>query len=179
MIVIPTFRGFLGGSKIPALSLSVSLVKPGFEMGIGSGGYTYQPAGNGWNMGSSCGVTGQNSPWISGNPPEGSNCAYIQQGGTTANQMSQSISTTPGTKYRVYCSGSCRPAPYNPMNFDIQLDGVKIGEFTGSVPGTFYLVSASFTATATSHTFGFQGQNPAGGDKAVLIDDVKIFYPDT
>jgi hypothetical protein len=155
----------------------VPLVNRSFEA-PSVGTWAYAPAGNGWNMGGSCGITVGSTTWISGNPQEGSQCAWIQTDGTSAQAFSQSISTVPGRTYYFSLWGSARPT-FGPQAFDLWLDGVAQGMWGAYYPqtaGTWNYFTGSFVATATSHTFGFCGHNVLGGDRSCLLDNIRLWY---
>jgi len=61
------------------------------------------------------------------------------------------------------------------QTWNVAIDGSVKGSFATSATATNYVdYSATFTATATSHTLAFNGTDLNGGDNTVFIDNVRI-----
>jgi hypothetical protein len=60
------------------------------------------------------------------------------------------------------------------QDFEVLVDGGVVGTFTPA--GTAYqrFATATFTATAGTHTVIFQGLDSAGGDYSAFLDDIRI-----
>ncbi len=55
------------------------------------------------------------------------------------------------------------------------IDGGVIKSFAPAKTATSYVdYTATFTATAASHTLGFVGTNLNGGDNTVFLDNVRV-----
>ena len=149
----------------------------GFEYpGVGSGAQ-FNPAGALWTFsatnGGSAGIAGNGSVYNNPNAPEGSQAAYIQTYGTISQTLTGFI---PGTNYTITYSAAQRGAVQNGgQTWNVVIDGTVI-KTNSPGPGatTYATYTASFTASATTHTLAFVGTDLNGGDNTVFIDNVRV-----
>lgn len=157
------------------VSTAVTTGNFSFETPNAGTGSTANPTGASWTFTGVSGVTSQASSYASGNryPPNGAQSAFLQDKAG----ISQAISGfTPGSSYTVKFMASQRQSTYQLGNIlELRLDGKAIKSFyplqLGSTWGEF---SATFTATAATHTISFNGTNANGGTNMVLLDRVLI-----
>lgn len=149
----------------------------GFEIpSIGGGNYSYNPSGGFWTFGgaagSGSGLIANGSGFSNPNAPEGAQAAFLQSCGT----ISQTLSGfTPGVSYTILYSAAQRQAQdqHGGESWDVVIDGNVIkNNAPGSTAYTTY--TATFTASATTHTLSFVGTDLAGGDNTVFIDNVRF-----
>ena len=146
------------------------------------GTYEYLPGGAAWsfggtNGGGGAGIAANDSGFTTYNAPapEGVQVAFVQTYGT----FSQTLTGfTPGTTYTITFFAAQRADTGNQHggeSWNVTLDGQTIKSYSPGAGATSYATyTASFTATATTHTLGFVGTDLAGGDNTVFIDDVRI-----
>jgi alpha-L-rhamnosidase len=142
--------------------------------------YLYNPSGDSWvfsgTSGNGSGVTNDGSAFTANNPsaPEGDQVAFLQKTG----RISQSVvGLQAGTVYQITFLAANRATPnFNAgQSWEVQIDGVPVASFPPSSAGTAYSeFSATFKATAASHSLMFAGTNLNAGDATVLIDDVRM-----
>ncbi len=148
----------------------------GFEspvVGTGSfGDYKYNPTGTAWTFSNSSGVAGNGSGFTASNPsaPEGTQVAFLQGTGT----ISQSVNFSAGTYDLTFYAAQRGSYQASSQTFQVQVDGLSVGNFTPSNSSYSSLTTSTFTVTAGSHTIKFVGLNPNGGDNTALLDDVSI-----
>jgi hypothetical protein len=138
---------------------------------VGPGNFQYTPTGSAWTFSGLAGISGNNSRFTSGNPPEpqGDQVAFLQKTGT----ITQTVSGwAAGTYVITFDSAQRANFGLSHQNFNLLIDGNVVSTFTPS--GTSYQIyySAVFTVTAGTHTVTFQGLNSAGGDNSVFLDQV-------
>jgi hypothetical protein len=142
---------------------------PGFETPNVGSGWSQDPTGSPWTFSGGSGVAGNGSAVTSGNPnaPQGTQVAWMQNGGT----ISQAVSFAAGT-YTISLEAAQRGNYPSNSSIQVQIDGQTIATLTPS--GTSYsaFTTTSFTVTAGSHTIKFVGVG-AGGSTA-LLDAVSI-----
>ncbi|HEY2082456.1 MAG TPA: Ig-like domain-containing protein [Verrucomicrobiae bacterium] len=149
----------------------------GFEQpAIGSGNFQYSPAATVWTYSgaspSGSGIVGNGSGFGNPNAPEGVQAAFVQENGAVSQLLS---GFSPGTTYTITYSAAQRSTVnVGGESWNVTIDGGVIK--SNNVPGaTFYSTfTASFTASATTHTLGFVGTDLAGGDNTVFLDNVRI-----
>ncbi len=142
-----------------------------------------QPAGGAWAFSplsgsNGSGITSNGSPFTlqSSSAPEGVQAAFIQGTGT----ISQAISGfKPGLTYTLIFSAAERGpgATWNiaGQTWNVTRDGVSMASYAPPKSATSYTdYTATFTATATTHTLGFVGTNANGGDNTVFFDNIRI-----
>ncbi|HXI69113.1 MAG TPA: fibronectin type III domain-containing protein [Verrucomicrobiae bacterium] len=150
----------------------------GFETpSVGSGNYQYNPSGATWTFNGASpngsGIIANGSAF--GNPSalQGVQAAFVQQYGTISRAISGFI---PGTNYTILYLAAERSG--NAQSWNVTIDGTVIGSYNpGSTATSYSQYSATFTATATTHTLAFVGTDLATGDNTVFIDDVQITAP--
>ena len=163
-------------------SLEVSAVAQsvagfGFETpSIGSGNYAYNPSGGFWTFSgvspSGSGIVANGSGFSNPNAPEGTQAAFVQEYGAITQTLS---GFSPGTSYTITYSAAQRSgaSQHGGESWIVTIDGNPIKTNTpGSTSYTTY--TATFTATATTHTLSIVGTDLAGGDNTVFIDNVRF-----
>jgi serine/threonine protein kinase len=140
-------------------------------------GYVYGISGSPWTFsgspGDGSGIVGNGTHFDNPKAPEGVQAAFIQMHGT----ISQSISGfVPGGTYKITFSAAQRtPFQHGGQSWNVQIDGKAVGSYNPGADATSYVdYSATFTATASTHTLSFVGTDLAGGDNTVFIDNVRI-----
>jgi len=181
--VVSAVNGFGESPNSPEISAVPAIVPGnfGFETPVTST-YIYNPSGGSWTFssstGSGSGVSANNSAFTTGNPaaPQGVQVAFLQVTGVISEAVSGFI---PGTSYTVTFAAAERAQYENGgESWNLTLDGAVIGSFNPGASATAYVdYSASFVATAATHTLGFVGTDLAGGDNTVFIDNVRIASP--
>lgn len=143
--------------------------------------FQYNPAGAAWtftaqsgNNGS--GITANGSLFNSSNPnaPEGIQVAFLQSISTMARSIAGFV---PGANYAVTFAAAQRAGPYqtSAQTWDLKLDGTVLASYAPPAGATSYAdYTATFTATAGTHTLSFVGSNLLGGDNTVFLDNVRI-----
>ncbi len=148
----------------------------GFEYPSIGANYQYSPAGAFWTFGGSggngSGILGNGSGFGNPNAPEGTQAAFVQSYGTITQTLS---GFKPGNSYTITYSAAQRSGPdqHGGESWNIVIDGNLIKANTpGSTSYSTY--TATFTATAATHTLSFVGTDLAGGDNTVFIDNVRF-----
>ena len=158
--------GYLAGSS------GVTVSNSSFETPSIPGGYQYNPSGASWTFANYSGVTAQGSGFgTGGTPPDGNQCAFLQDAGNNG-VISQVLTFSTAGSYAVSFYGNNRDAG-NP--FLVEVDGASEGLFhpTG---GWQALTSNIFTVSAGTHTLAFVGQG-TGSDVTSFIDAVSVIVP--
>lgn len=172
------------GESLDSYPVSASpslIIHPGFESpaigtyqyGVGGAGWTFSPASG--NSGS--GISANGSGFTLGNPaaPEGMQVAFLQGTGVVSQTLTGLL---PGAEYAVTFMAAQRNNVYGGQvgqTWDLSLDGAVIGSYAPPQSAQSYAeFTASFTATASSHTLAFVGTNLNGGDNTVFLDDVRL-----
>jgi len=157
----------------------VTTLNFGFETPVTST-FSSAPSNGNWTFTSTSGVSANNSTYTSGNraSPQGNQVAFLQNTAT----ISQAIpGFTAGRSYTVKFLASQRQnvaASQLGEMFDLTVDGTRIGSFYPNQLGKGYgEFSATFTATADTHTLAFTGTNLNGGNNTVFLDRVMITTP--
>jgi hypothetical protein len=163
---------------IDNVRIAVAALPPanaGFESpGIGNGNYRYNPSGGSWAFGGSpgngSGLIGNGSGFSNPNAPQGIQAAFVQALGS----MSQSVpGFTPGVTYKITFSAAQRPG--NAQSWNVKIDNTVVGSYNPGSGATSYVdYTATFTATAATHTLAFVGTDLAGGDNTIFIDNVRL-----
>jgi hypothetical protein len=143
--------------------------------GIGAN-YQYNPSGAFWTFsgsaGNGSGLLGNGSGFGNPNAPEGTQAAFVQSYGT----ISQTLSGfTPGVNYTITYSAAQRSGPdqHGGESWNVVIDG-NIIKTNNPGPTSYTTYTATFTATAATHTLAFVGTDLAGGDNTVFIDHVRF-----
>jgi len=141
--------------------------------------YQYNPTGSPWTFTAQSGANGSGisangSAFTSSNPPapEGTQVAFLQGLAT----ISKNFATTPGVSYSVVFSAAQRVLTnVNGQTWDLRKDGATISSYAPAQSATAYTnYSATFLASAASHTLSFVGTDTRGGDNTVFIDNIRI-----
>ena len=160
-------------------NVQISIVTPAipnfsFETpGLGSG-FQYNPSGGSWAFSggspSGSGIAGNGSGFSNPNAPLGTQAALVQELGT----ISQSLSGfTPGKTYTLSYLAAQRNLANGGESWNVKIDSTVIQ--SNSPGGTSYAAyTASFTATAATHTLTFVGTDLAGNDNTVFLDNVSL-----
>jgi hypothetical protein len=164
------------GNSMEASAAAQAIGNFGFETpSIGAGNYQYALPGAGWTFegypGSGSGIIANSSGFSNPNAPEGVQAAFLQGHGVISQVLS---GFTPGTTYTITYYAAQRPG--NSQSWNVMIDSSVIK--SNSPGGTSYATyTATFMATAVTHTLFFIGTDLAGGDNTVFIDDVRISPP--
>lgn len=150
----------------------------GFETpSIGSGNYSYNPSGGFWtfsaqNGDNGSGIVANGSGFSNPNAPEGTQAAFVQSYGTITQTLA---GFTPGTNYTITYSAAQRSgaSQHGGESWNVVIDGSVI-KTNNPGPTSYTTYTATFTATATTHTLSFVGTDLVGGDNTVFIDNVRF-----
>ena len=164
-------------NSLEASAMAQAVADYGFEISsIGSGNYSYNPNGSFWTFsgtaGNGSGIVANGSGFSNPNAPEGTQAAFIQEYGSVTQTLA---GFTPGTNYTISYSAAQRSgASQNEgESWNVVIDGNVIkANSPGSTSYSTY--TATFTATATTHTLAFVGTDLVGGDNTVFIDNVRF-----
>jgi hypothetical protein len=148
----------------------------GFEV-PSIGNYQYLPTGAFWTFGGTnggygSGIVANGSGFNNPPAPQGAQAAFIQGYGFISQVLS---GFTPGMNYTITYSAAQRSGIYQHggETWNVTIDGAVIQTNTpGSTSYTTF--TASFTASAATHTLAFVGTDLAGGDNTVFIDNILI-----
>ena len=164
-------------NSVEANAVAQSVANFGFEIpSLGSGNYSYNPSGGFWTFsgasGTGSGIVANGSGFSNPNAPEGAQAAFVQSYGTIAQTLS---GFAPRTNYTITYSTAQRSGPdqHGGESWNVVIDGNAIkSNNPGSTSYTTY--TATFTASAATHTLSFVGTDLAGGDNTVFLDNVQI-----
>ncbi|MDB6018458.1 MAG: Immunoglobulin subtype [Pedosphaera sp.] len=162
--------------EVHAIPMPSMLSNFGFEA-PSIANYQYNPSGAAWTFSGASpngsGIVANGSGFGNLNAPQGVQAAFVQQKGTISRTISGFI---PGTNYTLLFLAAERPG--NAQSWNVTIDGTVIGSYAPGSSATSYAdYSATFTATAATHTLAFVGTDLATGDNTVFIDDVQITAP--
>ena len=152
----------------------------GFEIpSIGVGNYQYNPAGGSWTFsgapGNGSGLIANSSGFSNPNAPQGAQAAFVQGYGNISELL---YGFTPGTTYTITYSAAQRSGANQNggESWNVMIDNTVVA--TNS-PGnsTYVNYTATFTASAFTHTLSFVGTDLAGGDNTVFVDNVRFSPP--
>jgi hypothetical protein len=170
---------FIDNVRIVAVP-TVTVPDPGFETPSISN-YQYNPVGVVWTFSSGgsnyCGLVSNGSGFNNPNAPEGVQAAFVQEYGTLSQALPGFV---PGRTYTVTFSAAERSGAnqHGGQSWNVKIDGTVIGSYNpGTIASNFVDYTASFVASATTHTLSFVGADLAGGDNTVFIDNVRITDP--
>ena len=175
-VVSAVSSGGESSNSIEASAVAQAIANFGFETpSLGSGNYQYALPGGGWTFngspGNGSGILGNGSGFSNPNAPEGVQAAFLQGHGVISQVLS---GFAPGTNYTITYSAAQRPG--NSQSWNVMIDSAVIK--SNSPGGTSYTTyTASFVATAVTHTLLFVGTDLAGGDNTVFLDNVRINPP--
>jgi autotransporter-associated beta strand protein len=171
---------FNDGSSVDSAPVSCYVINRnpnyGFEVpSLGSGNYSYTPAGALWNFSGQSGIAANGSGFGNPNAPEGTQAALLQNHGSFSQVLS---GFTPGTNYTITYSATQRSgtAQHGGETWNLMIDSNVIQSNTpGAIIYSTY--STTFTASAATHVLSFVGTDLVGGDNTVFIDNVTINPP--
>ena len=171
----------------------VSLPNPGFEIpsglakSINRSYYEYNPPGAGWSFVGDPAVTNSgiaegNGVWYYTQMAEGNHAAFLCQNG----QLSVPVTFPTSGVYRLSFRAAARVADwgngtflwYSGHDFDITLNGVKVARLTtrkAAFEIHSFVLPAIKDGDPLVQTLAFVGVNSGGGDRASLLDDVRIY----
>jgi regulation of enolase protein 1 (concanavalin A-like superfamily) len=162
-------------SGINFVSAGITVPNFSFEIPVTST-FIYNPSGGSWTFSGNSGVSANNSGFTQRNPqaPVGVQVAFLQRTCSVSQVIGGFV---PGTTYKVTFAAAQRGIPGNNggQTWNVAIDGSVKGTFAPPQSATNYVdYSATFTATATSHTLALNGTDLNGGDNTVFIDNVRI-----
>lgn len=173
-----------GGSVADSLAALVTIINTnvnfGFETpGIGSGNFQYDPSGASWTFtgssGNGSGLVANGSGFGNPNAPQGVQAAFVQSYGGISQLL---YGFTPGTAYTITYSAAQRSGgnQHGGESWSVMIDNTVI---TNNNPGasSYTTYTATFTASAFTHTLSFAGTDLAGGDNTVFLDNISISPP--
>jgi alpha-L-rhamnosidase len=141
-----------------------------------TGDYAYNPASGSWAFsgasGNGSGILANGSDFGNPNAPDGSQAAFIQAYGTISQTL---YGFVPGAVYSITYATAQRSSYNQPggESWNVLVDNIVIQtNLTGDA--SYADTTATFTATATTHTLRFVGTDLATGDNTVFIDNVRI-----
>ena len=130
--------------------------------------YTIAPAGTPWQFSGVTGVSGNDSAFTNGNrnAPNGSQVAFIKDGGS----MSESVQLATGVYDISFQAAQRANYQSQPQQIEVQIDGNPLETLTPS--GTSYATyaTATFSATAGTHSIEFLGLAPATADSTAFLN---------
>jgi hypothetical protein len=159
-------------AEVDALSpLSSNVVNGSFETPTVPT-YQYNPTGGTWAFNGSSGISGSGSGFTSTNPepPDGTQVAFIQNGGT----ISQLVSVPSAGQYQVgFYAAQRANYQFGAQIVTVKVDGVTIGQY--QPPNTSYAAyhSPPVTLSAGAHTVALVGTG-SGSDYTALVDAVTL-----
>ena len=160
---------------IDLVSLAASsdtITDGGFETPVlAANSYKVVPGGSPWQFAGLAGVSANGSSIAaSGNAPQGSQAAFIMNGGS----MSYSVYLDADTYSLSFLAAQRATNNNQTQKLQVLVDGVSIDSIAPS--GTSYSLyqTATFTVAAGMHTIEFLGTNPLNGQCTALIDSVSI-----
>ena len=168
------------GNSVEVSATVQSIADFGFEIpNIGSGNYQYTPTGAFWNFsgtntGYGSGIIANGSGFSNPNAPQGIQAAFVQSNGVISQVLS---GFTPGTTYTVTFFAAQRPGgnQHGGESWNVMIDNKVIGTYNPGTGATSYVnYTATFLASAVTHTLSFVGTDLAGGDNTVFLDDIRI-----
>ena len=143
--------------------------------------FEYAPSGAGWTFASDSGIAEGNGPWYFSHMAEGNHAAFLRQNG----QFSTSITFPTTGVYRLSFRAAARVGAwsstitwYNGHDFDVTLNGTEVGRvatWKGGFEVHTLVLPPIKAGDPLTQTLAFAGVNSAGGDRASLIDDVRIY----
>jgi hypothetical protein len=159
---------FASPAGIPNFSFETPLI----------GDYSYNPGGGSWTFSGASpngsGILANGSGFGNPNAPDGAQAAFVQEYGTISQTL---YGLVPGTVYSITYSAAQRSSDNQPSgeSWNVTIDGAVIGSFSPGESATGYVdYTATFTATAATHTLAFVGTDVGGSQDTVFIDNVRI-----
>jgi hypothetical protein len=170
-----------GGSVVDSPAVAINVINTNVNFGfetpsIGFGHFQYNPSVAGWIFtdaaGNGSGVIANGSGFSNPNAPQGVQAAFVQSYGRVSQVLS---GFTPGTLYTITYSAAQRSggSQHGGESWNVMIDDTVIA--TNNPGGTTYVNhTATFTASAFTHTLSFVGTDLAGGDNTVFLDNVRL-----
>jgi hypothetical protein len=170
-----------GGSVVDSPAAMITVINTNVNLSfetpsIGFGNFQYNPSGGSWTFsgtgGNGSGLIANSSGFSNPNAPQGAQAAFVQGYGTLAQSL---YGFTPGTTYTITYSAAQRSGAnqHGGESWKVMIDNTVI---TNNNPGgtSYATYTATFTASAFSHTLSFVGTDLAGGDNTVFLDNVRF-----
>lgn len=153
---------------------TTSLNDSGFESpAVAANSFKYNPTNTPWTFAGSSGVSANNSAFTSGNPaaPQGNQVVFLQR----TSSVSQVVTFFETGNYAISFKAAQRGNQPSAQTMQVLVDGKVVSTFNTLI-GTAYSpqTTATFNATAGSHTITIQGTNINGGDNTAFIDQVTV-----
>ena len=163
---------FASDLGVTTQSLSVTVTNFSFETPTTST-FIYNPTGSSWNMNSASGLTVGNNTWLATTVQDGNQACFLQG---DVSEISQSLTLVPGLTYMLYFYGIQRPT-FSGLTCSVKIDGAVIATVIPPSTTVWTQFSASFTTRNNSTVLTFSGKNTQGGDRSLVLDNVRIKYP--
>jgi regulation of enolase protein 1 (concanavalin A-like superfamily) len=173
-----------GDNTIFIDNVRLSIVPPsppnfGFETPVISN-FQYGPTGGSWTFNNNgansnySGIVANGSGFSNPNAPQGNQAAFVQDYGVVSQAISGFV---PSRSYTITFSAAERGGvnQHGGQSWTVKMDSTVVGSYSPGTGATSYTdYTATFTATASTHTLAFVGTDLAGGDNTVFIDNVRI-----
>jgi hypothetical protein len=170
-----------GGSVVDSAAAAITVINTNVNFGfetpsIGFGNYQYNPSPASWTFsgsgGNGSGLIANSSGFGNPNASQGVQAAFVQSYGTISQLL---YGFTPGTTYTITYSAAQRTgaSQHGGESWNVMIDSTAIS--TNSPGASVYVnYTATFTASAFTHTLSFAGTDLAGGDNTVFLDNVRF-----
>ncbi|MDF2849100.1 MAG: alpha-glucosidase, family 31 of glycosyl hydrolase, partial [Oerskovia sp.] len=128
---------------------------------------------NGWTFSARAGIQHNNSVFVPASPaPQGERTAYLKSDSGLASRIDQTVVFPAGT-YAITFAAANRVGFGGQQEFDVEVDGQKLGHYV-PVGGDYqYYETAPFTVTQGEHTISFVATTTEG-DNTGFVDDVRV-----
>jgi hypothetical protein len=157
----------------------VAFLDAGFELpfvGIGTpDAFQYDPSGSPWTFMGTAGVAGNWGGLTDANPdaPQGTQVAFLQDLGS----ISQAVYFPAGTDTLSFRAAQRGDGNASSQSFEVQVDGVAVGDFTPASPSYTPYTTPGFTLADGVHTVCFVGLDLDGQDNIAFLDQVSARPP--
>jgi hypothetical protein len=145
----------------------------GFETPNLGGSFQYAPSGATWSFIGGAGISGNGTPFTSGNPaaPEGVQVAFIQGAGSQITQTANIAAGQYTLSLRAAQRGNYQAGT---QIIQLQVDGVTVGQYQppGSAYGS-YQTNAFTIASSGNHTIALIGVG-SGADYTAFVDSLSV-----
>lgn len=145
----------------------------GWNSRRGTGGTANGPMVNGWTFSARAGIQHNNSVFVPASPaPQGERTAYLKSDSGLASRIDQTVVFPAGT-YAITFAAANRVGFGGQQEFDVEVDGQKLGHYV-PVGGEYqYYETAPFTVTQGEHTISFVATTTEG-DNTGFVDDIRV-----
>lgn len=133
---------------------------------------------NGWTFSARAGIQHNNSVFVPASPaPQGERTAYLKSDSGLASRIDQTVVFPAGT-YAITFAAANRVGFGGQQEFDVEVDGQKLGHYV-PVGGEYqYYETAPFTVTQGEHTISFVATTTEG-DNTGFVDDIRVVAAET